>query len=51
MCEQFLLEKVDTVQRPRHRWENNIEIKSREIASEDVDYIHLAEDKSICRLL
>jgi hypothetical protein len=31
--------------RPRHRWEDNIRIDLRKIGWEDVDWIHLAQDR------
>jgi hypothetical protein len=33
------------LERPRHRWEVNIRIDLREICWEDVDWIHLAQDR------
>jgi hypothetical protein len=31
--------------RPRHRWENNINMTLREIGWDDMDWIHLAQDR------
>jgi hypothetical protein len=31
--------------RPSHRWENNSRLNLREIGGEDVDWIHLAQDR------
>jgi hypothetical protein len=31
--------------RPRHRWEDNIRMDPREIWWEDVDWMHLAQDR------
>jgi hypothetical protein len=31
--------------RPRRRWEDNIKMDLREIGFEDVDWIHLAQDR------
>jgi hypothetical protein len=31
--------------RPRHRWEDNIRMDSREIVWEGLDWMHLAQDK------
>jgi hypothetical protein len=33
------------VGRPRRRWENNIRMNRREIGWEDVDSMHLAQDR------
>jgi ribosome biogenesis protein Nip4 len=33
------------LERPRHRWEDNIKMDLREIGFEDVDWIHLAQDR------
>jgi hypothetical protein len=33
------------VGRPRHRWEDNVKMDLREIGLEDMDWIHLAEDR------
>jgi hypothetical protein len=30
---------------PRHKWENNIKMDLTEIVCEDVDWIHLAQDR------
>jgi hypothetical protein len=35
------------LERPRHRWEDNTEIVFREIELEDVDLIHLAQDRGL----
>jgi len=32
--------------RPKRRWENNITMGLREIGGEDVDYIHLPQDRN-----
>jgi hypothetical protein len=37
--------------RPRHAWEDNIKIDLKEIWWEDVDWIHLAQDKDERRVL
>jgi hypothetical protein len=37
--------------RPRHRWEDNIEMDHREIGFGDVDQIHLAQDTDRWRAL
>jgi len=37
--------------RHRHRWKTNIRVALRELGWEGVDWIHLAKDKSSCRLL
>ena len=34
--------------KPRIRWEDNIEIDLKEIVSESVDWIYLAQDKKKC---
>jgi hypothetical protein len=34
--------------RPRHRWEDSIRMDLREILWEDVDWIHLAQDRDQC---
>jgi hypothetical protein len=31
--------------RPRHRWKDNIRMNQRKIEWEDVDWMHLANDK------
>jgi hypothetical protein len=31
--------------RPRHRWEDNIRMDLREMGWEDVDWMHLAQDR------
>jgi len=33
------------LEKPRLRWEDNIEIDLKEIGSESVDWIYLAQDK------
>jgi hypothetical protein len=33
------------LERPRHRWEDNIKMDLREIRFGDVDWIHLAQDR------
>jgi hypothetical protein len=33
------------LERPKHRWENNIRMDLREIGCESVAWIHLAQDK------
>jgi len=33
------------VSRPRRRWENNIRMDLRQIGCEDVDWIHLPQDR------
>jgi hypothetical protein len=37
--------------RPRRRWEDNIRMGLREIGWEDVDWVHLAEDRDQWRAL
>jgi hypothetical protein len=37
--------------RPRSRWEGNIKMYLKEIRYEDVDWIHLAQDRDQCRAL
>jgi hypothetical protein len=37
--------------RPRHRWEDSIEMDCREIGWAGVDWIHLAQDKDLCLAL
>jgi hypothetical protein len=37
--------------RPRHRWEDNINMDLREIGFGDVDWIHLAQDRDRWRAL
>jgi hypothetical protein len=37
--------------RPRNRWEDNIKMDPREKGLEDVDWIHLAEDRNQCQAL
>jgi len=37
--------------RPRRRWEDNIKMDLREIGWEDVDWIHLAQDRDQWRAL
>jgi hypothetical protein len=34
------------LERPRHRWKYNIKIHLKEIGCEDVDSIHVAQDRS-----
>jgi hypothetical protein len=33
------------LERPRHRWEGNIRMDLRELRCEDVDSVHLAQDR------
>jgi ribosome biogenesis protein Nip4 len=33
------------LRRPRHRWEDNIEMNLKEIGYEDVNWIHLVQDR------
>jgi hypothetical protein len=37
--------------RPRHKWEDNIKMDLREIGTEVVDWIHLAQDRDQWRAL
>jgi hypothetical protein len=37
--------------RPRHRWEDNIKMDLKEIGSEAVDCIHVAQDRDRWRTL
>jgi hypothetical protein len=37
--------------RPGRRWEDNIRVNHRKIVWDDVDWIHLAEDRDQCRAL
>jgi hypothetical protein len=39
------------LERPRRRWEDNIKMDAREIGFEDVDWIHLAQDRDRWRTL
>jgi hypothetical protein len=39
------------LRRPRRRWEDNIRMYLREIVSESVDWIHLAQDRDQWRAL
>jgi hypothetical protein len=38
-------EEKTPLERPRHRWEDNIKMDLREIGWEGADWMHLAEDK------
>jgi hypothetical protein len=45
---KILFNKLDgkrPVRRPRHRWEDNIKMYLKETRCEDVDWIHLAQDR------
>jgi hypothetical protein len=35
------------LERPRHRWEDNIKMDLREIGFGDVDWIHMAQDRGM----
>ena len=35
--------------RPRHRWENNVEIDVKEIGWEGMDWIELVQDRDKCK--
>jgi hypothetical protein len=37
--------------RPRRRWVENIKMDLREIGSDDVDWIDMAQDRDQCRAL
>jgi hypothetical protein len=37
--------------RPRRRWEDNIKLYLKEVGCDDVDWIHLAQDKVQWRFL
>ena len=37
--------------RPRRRWEDNIKMDRQEVGCEDVDWIHLAQDRDRWRAL
>jgi len=39
------------LKRPRHRWEDNVNMDFREIGWEGVDCIHLAQGRDSCRSL
>jgi hypothetical protein len=39
------------LERPRHRWEDNIKMYLRDIGFGDVDWIHLARDRDTWRAL
>ena len=39
------------LERPRRRWEDNINMYLKEIVSEDVDWIYLAQDRAKWRAL
>jgi hypothetical protein len=39
------------LERPRHRWENNIKMYLREIGFGDVDWVHMAQDRDRWRPL
>jgi hypothetical protein len=39
------------LERPRRRWEDNIKMYLKEIVSEDVDWIYLAQDRAKWRAL
>jgi hypothetical protein len=36
------------LRRPRHRWDGNIRTDLREIGSEDVNWMNLAQDRDQC---
>jgi hypothetical protein len=38
-------EEENPLRRPRHKWENNIKRDFKEVGFEDVDWIHLAQDR------
>jgi len=38
-------------ERPRHIWEDNIRMDLREIGSEGLDWIHLAQDRDLWQTL
>jgi hypothetical protein len=38
---------METLGRPRHRWEDNIKMNLREVGLGDVDWIHLAQDRDM----
>jgi len=45
-----------TLERPRHRWEDNIDMEHQEVRGADMDWIGLAQDrdkwrKVVCTLL
>jgi hypothetical protein len=42
---------LGTLQRTRHRWEDNIKMDLRETGWRRVDWIHLAQDRNSDRLL
>jgi hypothetical protein len=41
----FLLENLKG--RPRHRWEGNIKVDLRESGWEDVNWMHLSQDRNM----
>jgi hypothetical protein len=42
-------ERKKPLGRPRRRWREKIRMDLREIEGEDVDWMHLAQDKDHCR--
>jgi hypothetical protein len=60
MCKEADFVKLDLVGRPegsrplgrpRRRWEDNIKMDLQEVRWEDVDWIHMAQDKDRWRAL
>jgi hypothetical protein len=50
MCTVFVRkpEGKKLLARPKHRWENNIKMDSKEVRWEDVDSIYLAHERNQC---